>query len=155
MNHSFPDFSLTHLKFPDFLTFFQNSLTFPWLKKLSHFSRYSRFSSVGGNPVWCHPTNTEYSSCRSVYRYLFAFLSRLIISAAFLFTTDTEISWFFYLTYAYTCIHTYLLVTRLGTIFCSGHLLLFLEEKYNPITYGHTSILGRNMSCLIYNYWTY
>ena len=49
MNHIFPDFSLTHLKFPDFLTFFQNSLThFPDWKKLSHFSR---FSSAGGNPV--------------------------------------------------------------------------------------------------------
>ena len=41
-------FSLTHLKFTDSLTFFQNSLTFPLLEKVVSFSR---FSSVGGNPV--------------------------------------------------------------------------------------------------------
>ena len=33
----FPDFSLTHSKFPDFLIFFQNSLTFPWLEKVVSF----------------------------------------------------------------------------------------------------------------------
>ena len=51
----FPDFSLTHLKFPDFSLTFWYIFKIPWLfpdwKKLSHFSR---FSSVGGNPVYLH-----------------------------------------------------------------------------------------------------
>ena len=51
----FPDFSLTHLKFPDFSLTFYYFFKIPWLfpdwKKLSDFSRFSRFSSVGGNPV--------------------------------------------------------------------------------------------------------
>ena len=41
MNHSFPWLFLDSFKipwlFPDFLTFFQNSLTFPWLEKVVSF----------------------------------------------------------------------------------------------------------------------
>ena len=56
----FPDFSLTHLKFPDFLTFFQNSLTFPWLEKVVSFFQVFQCR-------W-ETCNTCFQSCVSVCR---------------------------------------------------------------------------------------
>ena len=39
-----PDFSITHLEFPDFLTLFQNSLTFDTFSKFPDFSLTEKVS---------------------------------------------------------------------------------------------------------------